>query len=147
MTLPAPEEGLVIRYCYLWREEHRKGREEGVKGRPCAIILAVANRDGGKRTRVVVLPITHAQPAADTPALEIPAVTKKRLGLDEDRSWVLLSECNEFLWPGPDLRRVRGQDDGSVAYGFLPPKFYNEVRRRFAALVRASKSVVVKRTE
>ena len=147
MTLPTPEEGLVIRYSYLWHAEYREGHEEGVKDRPCAIILAVANRDYDKRQRVVVLPITHSQPAPNTPALEIPAVTKNRLGLDDDRSWVILSESNEFLWPGPDLRRVRGQDDSSVAYGFLPPKFYNELRRRFVALVRASKSVIVKRTE
>jgi hypothetical protein len=147
VKLPIPEEGLVIRYSYLWHAECREGREEGVKDRPCAIILAVEGRDPDKRRRVLVLPITHTQPDSNIPSLEIPAVTKKRLGLDEARSWVILSESNEFLWPGPDLRRVRGEDDGSVAYGFLPPKFYNELRRRFVALARASKSVIVKRTE
>jgi hypothetical protein len=34
ITLPKPEPGLVIRYSYLWHDEHRQGREEGVKDRP-----------------------------------------------------------------------------------------------------------------
>ncbi len=147
MKLPVPEEGLVIRYSYLWLAEYLEGREEGAKDRPCAIILAVENRDYDKRRRVVVLPITHTEPGANTPSLEIPPVTKKRLGLDDARSWVILSESNEFLWPGPDLRRARGEDDSSVAFGFLPPRFYAEIKRRFITLAKISKSVVVKRTE
>jgi hypothetical protein len=45
VTLPIPEEGLVIRCSYLWHAEYRESREEGVKDRPCAIILAVEARD------------------------------------------------------------------------------------------------------
>jgi hypothetical protein len=37
MAFPAP--GLVIRYVYLWSHEWVRGQEEGVKDRPCAIIL------------------------------------------------------------------------------------------------------------
>jgi hypothetical protein len=34
-----------------------------------------------------------------------------------------------------------------VAYGFLPPKFFDHVRRRFVALVESRKARRVKRTE
>ncbi len=146
MSLPKPEPGLVIRYSYLWHAEHREGREEGVKDRPCAIVLAIENQDHGQ-PRVVVLPVTHTPPKDPALAIEVPSVTKSRLGLDADRSWVVLSESNEFFWPGPDLRRNKGKGDSSVAYGLLPPAFYAEIKRRFVALAEASKSVTVKRTE
>ena len=41
--LPRPVPGLVVRYSYLWLDEHRRGREEGVKDRPCAIVLGSAS--------------------------------------------------------------------------------------------------------
>jgi hypothetical protein len=31
VAFPEPVPGLVIRYSYLWAEEHRRGQEEGVK--------------------------------------------------------------------------------------------------------------------
>lgn len=97
MSLPEPEAGLVIRYAYLWLDDHRKGREEGSKDRPCAIVLAVREDEG---QRVWVVPVTHSPPNDAGAALEIPAVVKKRLGLDSERSWIVLSETNEFIWPG-----------------------------------------------
>ena len=36
---PRTSSGLVIRNAYLWAEEHRRGQEEGVKDRPCAVVL------------------------------------------------------------------------------------------------------------
>ena len=45
------------RYSYLWSSDHARGLEEGVKDRPCAIIL-VTEDDAGERV-VTVLPITH----------------------------------------------------------------------------------------
>ena len=46
MTFPSPQPGLVIRYSYLWRREAAAGREEGVKDRPCAVIVAVTDEAG-----------------------------------------------------------------------------------------------------
>ena len=145
MSLPKPEPGLVIRYAYLWLREHRAGREEGSKDRPCAIVLAAADRDG--ETRVLVVPVTHSPPEDAENALELPQAVKKHLGLDDQRSWVVLSESNLFDWPGPDLRRVGDRDNSSVAYGFLPPKFFAELRRRFLALEAAARSRRVQRSE
>jgi hypothetical protein len=35
MALPEPECGLVISYSYLWRNEYKAGKIEGLKNRPC----------------------------------------------------------------------------------------------------------------
>ena len=46
MSWPTPQAGLVIRYSYLWQSEAAAGREEGVKDRPCAVILVVEGVEG-----------------------------------------------------------------------------------------------------
>lgn len=145
MTWPVPVPGLVIRYSYLWDREAREGREEGTKDRPCAVILAL--RDQAGRSRVFVLPITHSPPASGRETVEIPAVVKARLGLDEDRSWIVVDEVNAFTWPGPDLRFQPGQGPESASYGVLPPRFLRFVRERFLATDRAGKVARVSRTE
>ncbi len=71
MPLPAPVPGLVIRYSFLWSHEAKAGREEGNKDRPCAILLAVAAKDGEQI--VTVLPVTHTPPVDDR--LAVDAVT------------------------------------------------------------------------
>ena len=114
MALPDPQPGLVIRYSYLWHSEFLEGREDGVKDRPCAIVAAIKT-DADGDTRVLVLPVTHTAPAKGAPAIEIPPGIKKQLKLDTQRSWIVLSEWNEFIWPGPDLRRAPGAEDSSVA--------------------------------
>jgi hypothetical protein len=145
VSLPVPKPGLVIRYAYLWESEARKGREEGAKDRPCAIVLVVL-RDGDHPI-VRVLPVTHSPPSHAADALEIPATTKQRLGLDGERSWVVLTEANDFIWPGPDLRPVPGGDLNTVAYGFLPPGFLRVVRERLERVRRERGTRAVSRTQ
>jgi hypothetical protein len=145
VALPEPVPGLVIRYSYLWAEEHRRGQEEGVKDRPCAIVLMTADAQGEQW--VTVLPVTHTPPANREFSVEIPAATKRRLGLDDERSWVVLSEANRFLWPGPDLRPARQGDARTVAYGQLPYALFEEIRKEFIAAVRARRAGVVPRSE
>jgi hypothetical protein len=77
----------------------------------------------------------------------IPAATKRRLGLDDERSWVVLSEANRFLWPGPDLRPVTPGDAASVAYGQLPYALFEEIRTKFIAAIRARRAGLVPRSE
>lgn len=84
----------------------------------------------GPLVGVVVLPITHTQPA-EGDGLEVPPVVKARLGLDGNRSWGILSEANAFYWPGPDLRpRIPG-DPSTIAIGFLPEVMLLELRKRY----------------
>ena len=146
MSWPDPEPGLVVHYAYLWRREQEAGREEGTTDRPCAVVLALAGEDSG-RPRVVVVPITHSPPRSPEEAVELPAATKRRLGLDDERSWVVVSEANRFLWPGPDLRFLPGRGPESAAYGVLPPDVFRAVRDRFLTGLRARQAAVVPRTE
>ena len=145
VSLPDPEPGLVIRYSYLWSSEYEAGREEGVKDRPCAIILAALEKDG--RKQVLVAPVTHSAPRVAGEAKEIPAATKKRLGLDDARSWVVLNEANAFYWPGPDVRRVGDQGNESIAYGKLPAGFLLEILLLFRDLDDAGNVHRVRRSE
>lgn len=119
MPFPDPQPGLVIRYAYLWRSEEERGREEGAKDRPCAIVLTT--RRVSDALTVVVAPITHAPPRDPRCAVEIPAAVKGRLRLDPARSWVVTSEVNVFSWPGPDVRPINPRNHGQgYAYGYLP---------------------------
>lgn len=142
MPLPVPEPGLVVSYSYLWHWEHERDQEEGLKDRPCAIILVAKDAPG--ETVVTVVPITHGSPEGD--AVELPLPVKRRLGLDEERSWVVVSEVNRFAWPGPDLRPVRGGDE-RFDYGFLPPSLFRQIRDRLLAAAAARRLRVVPRSE
>lgn len=144
MNLPTPHPGLVIRYAYLWKREFEAGREEGSKDRPCAIVMAVIDDDG--EAQVLVLPVTHTPPYSVADAVEIPRTTKQRLGLDGERSWIMITEVNEFIWPGPDLRPVPG-GDGSIVYGVLPPDLFEKVRKQFLARIARGGAVRVPRFE
>ena len=144
MPLPQPVPGLVICYSYLWHYEHSDGRLDGRKDRPCAIVAAI-RKDGVGDSRVLVLPVTHRVPDNADLAVEIPAKVKQRLRLDEARSWVVLSEWNDFVWPGYDLRRLPGANDASVAYGMLPPSLFATIRDRFVALAKQGRARPVQR--
>jgi hypothetical protein len=91
VPIPTPEPGLVISYAYLWHHEHQAGRDEGRKDRPSVIVLAV-ERPVNDTTVVVVLPITHNPPTNPAGAVEIPAAVKRHLGLDDERSWIVVAE-------------------------------------------------------
>jgi hypothetical protein len=145
VAFPEPVPGLVIRYSYLWMEEHKRGQEEGVKERPCAVILVTANEDGERI--VTVLPVTHTPQADPNLAVEIPLLVKRRLKLDDERSWVVLTEANRFIWPGPDLRPVTRGDAASIGYGPLPFALFEELRTKFIAAIRARRASVVPRSE
>ena len=79
MAFPEPQLGLVLSYAYLWHHEHEAGRSEGVKDRPCVIVLALA-RPGEGRTLVRVVPVTHTPPTNPQTAFELPPAVKNHLG-------------------------------------------------------------------
>lgn len=117
MPLPKPVPGLVIRYVYLWHDEHLRQRESGSKDRPCMVVVAV-QREGGA-TLVTVAPITSKRPKSNSLAVELSLDTKKRLGLDDTGpSWIVTHDINTFTWPGPDVRRVARSE--RFAYGLVP---------------------------
>jgi hypothetical protein len=102
MTFPEPQLGLVISYAYLWHHEHRAGRDEGVKDRPCVIVLAVQNA-GNSTMTVRVAPVTHSPPDNPATAVELPPAVKRHLGLDDYRSWIVM-----YPSAGGRLVRVKG---------------------------------------
>ena len=132
MAFPIPAPGLVISYAYLWWHEHAEGHGEGRKNRPCVIVVAVENKEGA--TVVTVAPITHSAPLDASVGIEIPPRVKQHLGLDDERSWVLLQEVNTFTWPGYDLRPI-ASGETRIDYGFLPPKLFDRLREAMLELI------------
>ena len=106
------------------------GQDEGRKVRPSVIVVAA--RQERDAILVTVLPITHQPPPRPDWGVEIPQAVKRHLGLDDDRSWIIVAEGNEFTWPGYDLRRAPGT--GRYEYGFLPPRLFDRVIKAFNAL-------------
>lgn len=141
MRKPAPEPGLVIRYDFLWRREYRRGRREGAKDRPCAIVVATTSAvDGSQR---VVVAITHSPPQAGTTAIELPAKVKAHLGLDAERSWIIADELNRLSWDDPGVTpAVAGV---RWAYGFLPRALVIRLRQTIRALAQAERVKVLGR--
>ncbi len=137
---PQPLPGQVISYAYLWQTEHQRGQEEGLKDRPCAVFLVVTTEESSEI--VTVLPITHTPPSNPNLAVEIPSITKRRLGLDDARSWVVLTEANRFTWPGPDLRPTRRGEAASVLYGELPGRLLIKIRDGFLVALKKHKTIV-----
>ena len=70
---------------------------------------------------------------------------KKQLGLDRERSWIILTELNRFIWPGPDIRPLPGDDD--PFYDALPDWLFVRVRDGIVARAQAGQLKVTKRTE
>ena len=147
MKFPAPVPGLVIRYAFLWKEDHDRGRYEASKDRPCAIVLSARRKDS-EAIQVVVAPITHAEPKPDdaSTSLEMPAAVARELGLDGNRHWVRLTQLNRFVWPGFDLR-PRPDDPSRIDYGLLPEAFFEKIRAAILAEDRKRKLAVTSRDD
>jgi hypothetical protein len=133
-----PRIGWVVRYEYDWGDEAAPEAAAQVKERPAVIVLSVRRTDSVTLVRVV--PITHRLPADTAIAVEIPAATKLRLGMDSAPSWVVLNHANEFVWPGPDLRPVPGRAPPTIYYGPLPPALFSQLRQTLLALLKAGRA-------
>jgi hypothetical protein len=131
MPMPIPENGLVISYSYLWQNEYSAGKLEGLKNRPCAIILVVEKSEAEQI--VTVAPMTHTPPQNPAAAIEIPAKVKQHLGLDGERSWIILDDFNQFQWPRYDSRPIQ-KSLGKYDYGFLPPALYQQIIQKIVTL-------------
>jgi hypothetical protein len=124
-----PHPGLVICYSYLWDREAKRQQVEGLKDRPCAVVLTYEPSHLPGRMVADVVPITHS-PSDD--AVEIPLAVKQRMGLDDEHSWIVTTEVNRFFWPGHDIRRAKEpwQPGGPMwHWGFLPANIFNQVRQ------------------
>ena len=142
-----PENGLVIRYDFLWKTEQGRGRVHGVKDRPCAIVLVARPREDGSRT-VVVCPVTHVPPRKPDGAVEIPPRVARHLGLDDRRSWITTHEVNSFIWQeGRIPAGVVPATETKWAFGFIPPNLYVRMRDQVIRRSRDKSLAVVKRED
>jgi hypothetical protein len=143
-----PHPGLVLSYAYLWTDAAKAGRTEGSKDRPAAIVLA--RQDLGPSELVYVAPITHSPPTQDDEKIPIPPEVKRHFGLDDDQSWVDVTELNIFVWPGPDLRPIRRSRDGNdddtpCYYGYLSRGLFRAVKDALERNHRRRRVHLVKR--
>lgn len=94
---------------------------------------------------MLVAPITHVAPERSDFGIEIPPRVKRHLGLDEAQSWVILTEVNRFIWPGPDVRLAPGQQ--LPLYGALPAQLFIRIRDGISRHATLSRTAIVKRTK
>ena len=137
MAIPKPRVGMVIRHSFLFSN----GEE---KERPAVVIVAVDPANTGDPLQVAVMPITHSPPLDVATAIEIPPRLKNHLKLDDDRSWVVIDEINEFMWPGYDIRQIPGSE-GSWEYGQMPPGFIKQIAERVEQLEKGNRMHITSR--
>ena len=75
----------------------------------------------------------------------MPPRVKQHLGLDKEQSWIVTTEVNRFVWPGPDVRIAKGSQ--TPLYGAIPAKLFEQVKGQIAANARDRKAGIVTRTE
>lgn len=97
------------------------------------------------RIQLLVAPVTHTAPERPVDAVEIPLVIKRRLGLDAERSWIVLTELNRFIWPGPDVRIAPGGQ--SPIYDAIPDWLFFDLRDGIARHARGGGLSITPRTE
>jgi hypothetical protein len=128
-TKPEPTD--VIHYRFLWTHEADEGREDGRNARPC---LVLGTRETAKGLVVHIAPITTRRLDPANSLAILPAVIR-HLSL-YDRSMIVTSEYNSFVWIGPD---VFPRADGLVYYGKVPERLFEAARN--AALAKRARSV------
>jgi hypothetical protein len=120
----SPVSGLVVRYDYLWEDERLLGKLEGRKDRPCAVVLSLGNDSTGRQL-ILVAAITHTKPKDTTSGIEIPKHVKRIIGLDAERSWIIVTEVNVVDWNDAGFVPVK---PGQWSYGSLPKALAIQVR-------------------
>lgn len=146
MNLAPPPRGSIIRYAYLWAAEKDRGQEEANKERP-ALVLTLAVREADGAIHVLALAVTHTPPPDPAAAVELPQRVKDRLGLDASASWIVTTEANAFVWPGPDIRPVPGRKPPTVIYGQIPSELLRRVARSFLANRQRQRTSLIQRTQ
>jgi hypothetical protein len=133
-----PRVGDIIAYAFLWSDQADAGLEEGLKDRPCVIVVAVGE---GDRPDVLVAPITTSQ-SNDPNHIPLSAGV---LGLGR-QSWIVPTELNAFRWPGPDLRRAARPAGAWWRFGALGPEVRTLLAKRVRDGLARRKARLVKRS-
>ena len=107
-------------------------------------MVVVARIESPAGPLILVAPVTHTSPEKSADAVEIPLNVKKQLGLDEARSWIVVTELNRFIWPGPDIRPV--PHTATPFYDPLPDWLFERVRSGVLQHSSAGRLKVTSRT-
>src|SRR3546814_20851281 len=122
MPLPELEIGLVVRYEYM--RHRRQDAPTADKDHPACVVMVYKKTDPEPGTEddqyVVYLPVSHVPPSEDQAGIELSEHAKRMAGLDSERQWVLISECNIDIWPN-DVRQL-SRRPGRFHYGYLPDR-------------------------
>lgn len=89
--------------------------------------MALSVQKDGETTRVYVVAITHSAPSNKADAVELPSAVKRSLGLDAVPAWIVTTETNAFIWPGPDVRPILDGPAGAMVYGKVPNSLLQRV--------------------
>jgi len=119
--------------------------EEGLKDRP--VVVVIARKAIGDRVELMVVPVTTQPPKNPSDGFEIPPRVKAYLGLDAERCWIMVTELNRFLWPGPDIRPIAKDDTLTPLYGSLPAGLFAPVLAAVIARGERGKLAMTKRSE
>lgn len=108
------------------------------------MVVVIARKVVGDRTELMAVPITTQPPRRAADGFEVPPRVKAHLGLDAQRCWIMVTELNRFLWPGPDVRPIRRGKELTPFYGALPEKLFRPVldaviKRAEAGVLKAAK--------
>lgn len=110
-------------------------------------MVVISRRTVGDQTELMVVPVTTQPPRNAADAFEIPARVKKHLGLDAERCWIMVTELNRFVWPGPDVRPVARSGGLTPLLGFLPEQVFRPVLDAVIARSEAGRLKMTKRSE
>ena len=109
--------------------------------------MVLVTRAEGHAETVFVLPVTSRQPAVPEDGEKLSEATRRRLGLPPEPCWVMLSEVNHFIWPGPDLRPVAHPAGSFCTYGLLSARQFRRIRDTVLQRARERTLRAVPRTE
>ncbi len=108
------------------------------------MVVVLARAVEGDFVRLIVAPVTHAQPRPGD-GVAMPPMVKRHLGLDQEPSWIITTEVNQFIWPGPDIRPAKGTD--TPLHGAIPAKLFEQVKLQIGQNAGGSRVAITKRTE
>jgi hypothetical protein len=111
------------------------------------VVVAVSVTAGLSQPQVLVLAVTHTPPNDPFDAVALPNHLKAAVGLDDRPAWIVTTEGNAFVWPGPDIRPVPGRVPPVVVYGRMPTALMRKVVESYLANRTRQRARLVQRTE
>lgn len=121
---PVPENGLIIKYDYLWGDQRKLQQKDGSKDRPCAVIASSRIDENGDYI-VILCAITHSKHEDSNSEIKLPPKVAKYIGLDDRPQWFRTNEYNQVKWSDPGIIPASADQ---WEYGKIPSKLYHDIK-------------------